>query len=96
MSQFSYSQQEIIKKVRTNAGTACHYLKEMHVGLTKLRTQVSHIEYMAIVEATKIPQTKVSIVQSLDPSQPVSAQPSTSQGTSQASSSQATEQTNSS
>ena len=88
LSQFSDSQQYIIKKFRTNAGTAHHYLQEMHVGLTKLRTQVSHIEYLAIVEATKLPQTKVSVVQSLDPSQSVSAQPRTSQGTSQASSSQ--------
>ena len=88
LSQFSDSQQETINKVRTNAGTARHYLKEMHVGLTKLRTQVSHIEYLAIVEATKLPQTKVSVVQKLDPSQSVSAQPSTSQGTSQSSSSQ--------
>ena len=44
LSQFSDSQQEIIKRVRANAGTACHYLKEMHVGLTKFRTKVSHIE----------------------------------------------------
>ena len=99
LSQFSDSQQEIIKRVRANAGTARHYLKEMHVGLTKLRTKVSHIEYLAIVEAVKLPQTTVSVVRSLDPSQSVSAQPaqpvqpvppaqqSTSQGTSQTSSS---------
>ena len=83
LSQFSSSQQEIINRVRTNAGTARHYLKEMHVGLAKLRTQVSQIEHLAIIEAIKLPQTKVNVVQSLVPSQSVSAQPSTSQGTSQ-------------
>ena len=83
LSQFSSSQQEIINRVRTNAGTARHYLKEMHVGLAKLRTQVSQIEHLAIIEAIKLPQTKVNVVQSLVPSQPVPAQQSTSQGTSQ-------------
>ena len=88
LSQFSDSQQETIRKVCTNAGTARHYLQEMHIGLTKLRTQVSHIEYLAIVEATKLPQTKVKVVKSLDPSQSGSAQLDTAQGISQASSSQ--------
>ena len=83
LSQFSSSQQEIINRVRTNAGTARHYLKEMHVDLAKLRTQVSQIEHLAIIEAIKLPQTKVNVVQSLVPSQSVPAQPSTSQGTSQ-------------
>ena len=93
LSQFSDNQQEIIQRVRTNAGTARHYIKEMHLGLTKLRTKVSQIEYLAIVEAVKLPLTKVSVVQSLGPSQSVSIQPappaqqSTSQGTGQASSS---------
>ena len=93
LSQFSDNQQEIIQRVRTNAGTARHYIKEMHLGLTKLRTKVSQIEYLAIVEAVKLPLTKVSVVQSLGPSQSVSVQPapptqqSTSQGTGQASSS---------
>ena len=72
LSQFSNSQQEIINRIRTNAGTARHYLKEMHVSLTKLRTQVSQIEHLAIVEAIKLPQTKISVVQSLVPSQSVS------------------------
>ena len=92
LSQFTSGQQEIINRVRTNAGTARHYLKEMHVGLAKLRTQVSQIEHLAIIEAVKLPQTTVSVVQSLVPSQSVPAQQSTSQstsqGTSQASSSQ--------
>ena len=43
LSQFSSSQQEIINRVRTNAGTARHYLKEMHHGLAKLRPKVSQI-----------------------------------------------------
>ena len=92
LSQFTSGQQEIINRVRTNAGTARHYLKEMHIGLAKLRTQVSQIEHLAIIEAVKLPQTNVSVVQSLVPSQSVPAQQSTSlgtpQGTSQASSSQ--------
>ena len=88
LSQFTSGQQEIINRVRTNAGTARHYLKEMHIGLAKLRTQVSQIEHLAIIEAVKLPHTTVSVVQSLVPSQSVPAQQSTSQGTSQASSSQ--------
>ena len=56
LSQFTSSQQEIINRVRTNAGTARYYLKEMHAGLTKLRTQVSQIEHLAIIEAVKLPQ----------------------------------------
>ena len=88
LSQFTSSQQEIINRVRANAGTAQHYLKEMHLGLAKLRTQVSQLEHLAIVEAVKLPQTKISVVQSLAPSQSIPAQQSTSQGTSQTSSSQ--------
>ena len=88
LSQFTRGQQEIINRVRANAGTARHYLKEMHLGLAKLRSKVSHIEHLAIVEAVKLPKTTVSVVQSLVPSQSVPAQQSTSQGTSQASSSQ--------
>ena len=87
LSQFTSGQQEIINRVRTNAGTARHYLKEMHLGLAKLRTQVSQIEHLAIIEAVKLPQTKVNVVQSLVPSPSVPAQQSTSQGTSLASSS---------
>ena len=88
LSQFTSGQKAIINRVRTNAGTTRHYLKEMHLGLTKLRSQVSQIEHLAIIEAVKLPQTKVNVVQSLVPSQSVPAQQSTSQGTSQASSSQ--------
>ena len=88
LSQFTSGQKAIINRVCTNAGTARHYLKEMHLGLAKLRTQVSQIEHLAIVEAVKLPPTTVSVVQSLVPSQSVPAQQSTSQGTSQASSSQ--------
>ena len=36
LSQFTRGQQEIINRVRTNAATARHYLKEMHHGLAKL------------------------------------------------------------
>ena len=43
---------------------------------------------MAIIEAVKVPQTKINVVPNLVPSQSVPAQQSTSQGTSQASSSQ--------
>ena len=90
LSQFTSSQQEIINRVRTNAGTARHYIKEMHHGLAKLRPKVSQIEHLAIIEAVKLPQTKINVVQSLAPAQPVQAQPAPTQqqGTSQTSSSQ--------
>ena len=88
LSQFTSSQQEIINRVRTNATTARHYLKEMHHGLAKLRPKVSHIEHLAIIEAVKVPQTNINVVPRLVPAQSVPAQQSTSQGTSQASSSQ--------
>ena len=82
LSQFTSGQREIINRVRTNAGTARHYLNEMHFGLAKLRPQVSQIEHLAIIEAIKLPQTNVNVVQSLPrlaPSQSVPAQQSTSQ-----------------
>ena len=88
LSQFTSGQQAIINRVRTNATTARHYLKEMHHGLAKLRPKVSHIEHLAIIEAVKVPQTKINVVPRLVSAQSVPAQQSTSQGTSQASSSQ--------
>ena len=88
LTQFTSSRKEIIDRVRANTVTARHYLKEMHHGLAKLRPKVSHIEHLAIIEAVKVPQTKINVVPSLAPSQPVPAQQGTSQGTSQASSSQ--------
>ena len=90
LSQFTDSQQKTIKKLQTNAGTARHYLQEMHICLTKLRSQVSHTEYLALVEAMKVPQTKVKVVGSLGPSQTSTTGPSVaqpSQGSSRASSS---------